>query len=168
MLTRNADETSAAPARIAGHAVPRPETQTQLSTAGIRLTNPQEAERPEAKVVELMGLGTASTLPVPSRTANMVTANKAMIAHGNEIFAAAQKKGAMVAFEAAVAAALIIRLSAKVCRYRIEWLAGIINAPAHTTEMRDRGMDFADVLPTHSASQRRPTSTWKASTPRTS
>ncbi|KAK0338521.1 hypothetical protein LTR94_038340, partial [Friedmanniomyces endolithicus] len=35
---------------------------------------------------------------------HVVTANKALLAlHGNEIFAAAQEKGVMVAFEAAVA-----------------------------------------------------------------
>jgi homoserine dehydrogenase len=40
---------------------------------------------------------------------HVVTANKALIAtHGNEIFAAAQKQGVMVAFEAAVAGGIPI------------------------------------------------------------
>ncbi|MFM7900105.1 MAG: homoserine dehydrogenase, partial [Actinomycetota bacterium] len=58
-------------------------------------------------VVEVMG-GTALASDV-IRTAlehgkPVVTANKALLAtYGNEIFAAAQKKGVMVAFEAAVA-----------------------------------------------------------------
>ena len=60
----------------------------------------------------------------------MVTANKALLAtHGNEIFAAAQAKGVMVAFEGAVAGGIPIikALREGLTANRIEWIAGIIN-----------------------------------------
>ncbi|MEO7402358.1 MAG: homoserine dehydrogenase, partial [Burkholderiales bacterium] len=57
-------------------------------------------------IVELIGGYTvAKTLVLAAIAAgkHVVTANKALLAtHGNEIFAAAQQKGVMVAFEAAV------------------------------------------------------------------
>jgi len=82
---------------------------------------------------------------------HVVTANKALIAmHGNEIFAAAQKKGVMVAFEAAVAGGIPIIKAVRegLAGNRIEWMAGIINGTCNfiLTEMRDKGADFADVL----------------------
>lgn len=82
---------------------------------------------------------------------HVVTANKALIAmHGNEIFAAAQKKDVMVAFEAGVAGGIPIikALREGLAANQIEWLAGIINGTGNfiLTEMRDKGRDFADVL----------------------
>ena len=82
---------------------------------------------------------------------HVVTANKALIAtHGNEIFAAAQEKGVMVAFEAAVAGGIPIIKAIRegLAANRIEWLTGIINGTGNfiLTEMRDKGRDFADVL----------------------
>ena len=82
---------------------------------------------------------------------HVVTANKALIAkHGNEIFAAAQNKGVMVAFEAAVAGGIPIIKAVRegLAGNRIEWLAGIINGTGNfiLTEMRDKGVDFATVL----------------------
>ena len=81
----------------------------------------------------------------------MVTANKALIAlHGNEIFAAAQEKGVMVAFEAAVAGGIPIIKAIRegLAANEIEWLTGIINGTGNfiLTEMRDKGREFADVL----------------------
>ena len=82
---------------------------------------------------------------------HVVTANKALIATlGNEIFAAAQKQGVMVAFEAAVAGGIPIIKAVRegLTANRIEWIAGIINGTGNfiLTEMRDKGRDFADVL----------------------
>ncbi len=82
---------------------------------------------------------------------HIVTANKALIAmHGNEIFAKAQEKGVMVAFEAAVAGGIPIIKAMRegLSANHIEWLAGIINGTGNfiLTEMRDKGRDFADVL----------------------
>jgi homoserine dehydrogenase len=105
-------------------------------------------------VVELIGgLSPAKEL-VMQAIANgkhVVTANKHLIAkHGNEIFAAAQAKGVMVAFEAAVAGGIPIikALREGLTANRIEWLAGIINGTSNfiLTEMRDRGAAFDDVL----------------------
>jgi len=82
---------------------------------------------------------------------HVVTANKALIAkHGNQIFDAAQKKGVMVAFEAAVAGGIPIIKAIRegLAGNHIQWLAGIINGTGNfiLTEMRDKGRDFADVL----------------------
>ncbi|HEX7951624.1 MAG TPA: homoserine dehydrogenase [Burkholderiales bacterium] len=82
---------------------------------------------------------------------HVVTANKALLAHyGNEIFLAAQKKGVMVAFEAAVAGGvpIIKALREGLSANRIEWIAGIINGTSNfiLSEMREKGSSFASVL----------------------
>jgi len=82
---------------------------------------------------------------------HVVTANKALIAtHGNEIFAAAQKQGVTVAFEAAVAGGIPIikALREGLAANQIEWAAGIINGTSNfiLTEMKEKGRDFDDVL----------------------
>src|SRR3972149_4187443 len=82
---------------------------------------------------------------------HVVTANKALLAlHGNEIFAAAQKKGVMVAFEAPVAGGIPIikALREGLTANRIEWIAGIINGTSNfiLSEMRDKGLAFDEVL----------------------
>ena len=105
-------------------------------------------------VVELIGGYEPARELVLRAIANgkhVVTANKALIAtHGNEIFAAAQKRGVMVAFEAAVAGGIPIikALREGLSANRIRWIAGIINGTGNfiLTEMRDKGRDFADVL----------------------
>ncbi len=105
-------------------------------------------------VVELIG-GTSIAkdlvLQAIENGKHVVTANKALIAEfGNEIFAAAEKKGVTVAFEAAVAGGIPIikALREGLAGNKIEWLAGIINGTGNfiLTEMRDKGRDFADVL----------------------
>ena len=105
-------------------------------------------------IVELIGGYEPARELVLKAIANgkhVVTANKALIAkHGNEIFAAAQEKGVMVAFEAAVAGGIPIIKAIRegLAANRIEWLAGIINGTGNfiLTEMRDKGRDFDDVL----------------------
>jgi homoserine dehydrogenase len=82
---------------------------------------------------------------------HVVTANKALIAkHGNEIFKAAQDKGVMVAFEAAVAGGIPIikALREGLAANEIEWVAGIINGTGNyiLTEMREQGRGFAEAL----------------------
>ncbi len=119
-------------------------------------SNPEEiVTNPEIDiVVELIGGESLARDLVMKAIANgkhVVTANKALIAkHGNEIFIAAQKKGVMVAFEAAVAGGIPIIKAIRegLAGNRIEWLAGIINGTGNfiLTEMRDKGRDFADVL----------------------
>ncbi|KQW00570.1 homoserine dehydrogenase [Rhizobacter sp. Root1221] len=105
-------------------------------------------------VVELIGgYGIAKALVMEAIAAgkHVVTANKALLAvHGTEIFAAAQAKGVMVAFEAAVAGGIPIikALREGLTANRIQWLAGIINGTTNfiLSEMRDKGLDFDVVL----------------------
>lgn len=105
-------------------------------------------------VVELIGgegLAKELVMTAINNGKHVVTANKALIAlHGNEIFLAAQNKGVMVAFEAAVAGGISIIKAIRegLAGNRIEWLAGIINGTSNyiLTEMDKPGQDFADVL----------------------
>lgn len=105
-------------------------------------------------VVELIGgYSPAKELVLQSieNGKHVVTANKALIAmHGNEIFAKAQEKGVIVAFEAAVAGGIPIikALREGLSANRIEWIAGIINGTGNfiLTEMREKGRAFDDVL----------------------
>jgi homoserine dehydrogenase len=105
-------------------------------------------------VVELIGgydEAKALVLQAIANGKHVVTANKALLAvHGNEIFAAAQAKGVMVAFEAAVAGGIPIikALREGLTANRIDWLAGIINGTTNfiLSEMRDKGLDFGTVL----------------------
>lgn len=105
-------------------------------------------------VVELIG-GTSQAkdwvLRAIQNGKHVVTANKALLAlHGNEIFAAAQAKGVMVAFEAAVAGGIPIIKAVRegLSANRIEWVAGIINGTTNfiLSEMRDKGLAFDTVL----------------------
>jgi homoserine dehydrogenase len=82
---------------------------------------------------------------------HIVTANKALLAlHGNEIFAAASKRGVMIAFEGAVSGCIptIKVLREGLAANRIEWIAGIVNGTSNfiLSEMRSKGLPFADVL----------------------
>lgn len=105
-------------------------------------------------VIELIGgYGIAKELVLKAiaNGKHVVTANKALLAtHGNEIFRAAQDKGVMVAFEAAVAGGIPIikALREGLTANRIQWIAGIINGTTNfiLSEMRDKGLDFATVL----------------------
>ena len=105
-------------------------------------------------VVELIGgcgLAKELVLQAIGNGKHVVTANKALLAlHGNEIFAAAQEKGVMVAFEAAVAGGIPIikALREGLTANRIESVAGIINGTTNfiLSEMRDKGLDFGTVL----------------------
>jgi homoserine dehydrogenase len=105
-------------------------------------------------VIELIGgyeLPRELVLRAIANGKHVVTANKALLAlHGNEIFAAAQEKGVMVAFEAAVAGGIPIikALREGLTANRIESVAGIINGTTNfiLSEMRDKGLDFSTAL----------------------
>jgi homoserine dehydrogenase len=105
-------------------------------------------------IVELIGgTGIAKELVLKAiaNGKHVVTANKALLAlHGNEIFAAAQKKDVMVAFEGAVGGGIPIIKSLRegLTANRIEWIAGIINGTSNfiLSEMRDKGASFGDAL----------------------
>src|SRR5450631_364656 len=124
---------------------------------GVQLTTDLAAvvAHPEVDiVVELIGgIEPAKSLVLAAigNRKHVVTANKALLAaHGNEIFAAAQKNGVMVAFEAAVAGGIPIikALREGLTANRIEWIAGIINGTSNfiLSEMRATGAPFATVL----------------------
>ena len=105
-------------------------------------------------VVELIGgtdLALKLVMAAIEAGKGVVTANKALIAiHGNEIFAAAQARGVMVAFEAAVAGGIPIIKAIRegLSANRIQWLAGIINGTGNfiLTEMSEKGRAFDEVL----------------------
>jgi homoserine dehydrogenase len=105
-------------------------------------------------VIELIGGYTVAKdlqLEAIRHGKHVVTANKALLAtHGNEIFAAAQKQGVMVAFEAAVAGGvpIIKALREGLTANRIEWIAGIINGTSNfiLSEMREKGLSFDAAL----------------------
>lgn len=160
VLQRNAEEIARRAGRgiVVTHAAARDLNKPRIcSTEGITVTvTPQDVvEDPEvAIVIELIGGDTLALDLVMRAIENgkhVVTANKALIAkHGNKIFEAAQAKGVIVAFEAAVAGGIPIIKAIRegLAGNRIEWLAGIINGTGNfiLTEMRDKGRDFDDVL----------------------
>ncbi len=128
-----------------------------VDTTGLKLVaDPFEVvDSPEVQIVaELIGgIEPARTLVLRAirNGKHVVTANKALIAlHGNEIFAAAQAQGVMVAFEAAVAGGIPV---IKVMREALAgndvlWLAGIINGTCNfiLSAMSEAGSDFTEVL----------------------
>ncbi len=105
-------------------------------------------------VVEVIGGTTIARDLVLRAIANgkhVVTANKALLAvHGGEIFAAAQARGVVVAYEGAVAVSIPIikALREGLTANRIEWIVGIINGTTNyiLSEMKDQGVSFADAL----------------------
>jgi homoserine dehydrogenase len=82
---------------------------------------------------------------------HIVTANKALLAvHGDEIFAAAEKAGVEVMFEAAVAGGIPIISSIKenLCANNFLSVFGILNGTCNyiLTRMTQEGAEFSDVL----------------------
>ncbi len=160
VLTRNNNEITRRAGRgiVVTHALvrdinrARPDSTTDvtLTTDPFKVVNNPELDI----IVELIGgydLARELVLKAIENGKHVVTANKALIAvHGNEIFAAAQKKGVTVAFEAAVAGGIPIIKAVRegLAGNSIEWMAGIINGTGNfiLTEMRDNGSDFSDVL----------------------
>ena len=160
VLARNAEEIS----RRAGRAIEitrvadQDETKSRIArTSGVQVSaDALEVVRDPAIdiVVELIGgtqIAKTLVLAAIAEGKHVVTANKALLAlHGNEIFAAAQQRGVMVAFEAAVGGGIPIIKSLRegLTANRIEWIAGIINGTSNfiLSEMREKGVDFATVL----------------------
>ncbi|MBH9554200.1 homoserine dehydrogenase [Inhella gelatinilytica] len=160
VLTRNQEEISRrAGRRIEVAAVCRRDLAAARAQVaeGIRVVaDPMDIVRdPEIDiVVELIGGESVAkdvVLAAIDAGKHVVTANKALLAtHGNEVFARAQAKGVMVAFEAAVAGGIPIikALRESLAGNRIEWVAGIINGTTNfiLSEMRAKGLDFEVVL----------------------
>ncbi len=160
VLKRNEEEITrraGRPIRITRVADKNLELARRVAGEGVNITDDAFAvvSDPEIDiVVELIGgYGVARELVLKAieNGKHVVTANKALLAvHGNEIFEAAQKKGVMVAFEAAVAGGIPIikALREGLTANRIQWLAGIINGTTNfiLSEMRDKSLPFAEVL----------------------
>ncbi len=160
VLQRNCDEITRRVGRCLEivHAAARDaDQQTVVDASKVKLTENAEdvVNDPEVDiVVELIGGYSPArelVLKAIENGKHVVTANKALIAiHGKEIFKAAQDKGVIVAYEAAVAGGIPIIKAVRegLAANKIEWLAGIINGTGNfiLTEMRDKGRDFADVL----------------------
>ena len=160
VLQRNADEIArraGRPIRITVVADRNVELAKKVTGSACRVTDDAFAvvADPEVDIViELIGgYGVAKELVLKAiaNGKHVVTANKALLAtHGNEIFKAAQDKGVMVAFEAAVAGGIPIIKAVRegLTANRIEWIAGIINGTTNfiLSEMRDKGLPFDVVL----------------------
>src|SRR5574340_905803 len=160
VLQRNAEEITrraGRPIRITVVADKNLELAKQVTGGACRVTDDAftVVNDPEVDiVVELIGgYGVAKELVLKAiaNGKHVVTANKALLAtSGNEIFKAAQDKGVMVAFEAAVAGGIPIikALREGLSANRIEWIAGIINGTTNfiLSEMRDKGLSFDTVL----------------------
>lgn len=158
VLNRNASEIARrAGRRIQIEQVAMRRPNPAIDTTGVQVTDDifTLAKNPEIDIViELIGgYETAFELVMTAieHGKHVVTANKALIAvHGNEIFAAAQAKNVMVAFEASVAGGIPIIKAIRegLAANKIDWLAGIINGTGNfiLTEMRDKGRNFEDVL----------------------
>jgi len=148
---------------------PRSNCEIVISEVGARRDNPNcdtsslnvsrdifdVAKNPDIDiVVELIGGTTVARDLVMTALENgkhVVTANKALIAeHGMEIFAYAESRNLIVAYEAAVAGGIpIIKgLREGLAGNRVNWIAGIINGTTNfiLTEMDSKGRDFSDVL----------------------
>ena len=158
VLQRNAQEIARrAGRRIQIEQIALRRANPNCDTTGMQLTSDifDVATNPEIDIViELIGGSEQALKLVMTAIENgkhVVTANKALIAvHGNEIFAAAQKKNVIVAFEASVAGGIPIIKAIRegLSANKISWLAGIINGTGNfiLTEMRDKGRSFEDVL----------------------
>ncbi|AEK56961.1 MULTISPECIES: homoserine dehydrogenase [Acidithiobacillus] len=159
VLQRNADEIRrrvGRELRICHAAVRKPERLHGLELDARVSADPWAVVRdPDIDVVvEVMGgidPARALTLAALESGKHVVTANKALLAlHGNEIFAAAQARGLMVAFEAAVAGAIPIVKTIRegLAGNRIQSLMGIINGTSNyiLTQMYRESWDFERAL----------------------
>ena len=160
VLRRNAGEISRRAGReirVLKAAVRDLERQRPAGCGDIALTtDPFEiVDHPQIDiVVELIGgdsIAREAVLRAIENGKHVVTANKALIAlHGNTIFENAQRRGVMVAFEAAVAGGIpvIKAIREGLAANRIEWLAGIINGTSNyiLTKMEEAASDFDQVL----------------------
>lgn len=105
-------------------------------------------------VIELVGgyePAKSFVLKAIEKGKHIVTANKALLAlHGDEIFAAAVRKGVEVQFEASVGGGIPVLTSIKgnLAANRIGSVFGIMNGTCNyiLTRMTQEGADFADVL----------------------
>ena len=163
ILVRNADEIerrTGRPIKVVGAAVRNQAKAEALSLdQGLDLSITTDAQAlvadPEIDIIcEAMG-GDDPALSLLhsaiSHGKHVITANKALIAvHGNELIAAADEKGVVIAYESAVAGGIPIikALREGLAANHIQWIAGIINGTGNfiLSEMAEKGRTFDDVL----------------------
>ncbi|MCI5779137.1 MAG: homoserine dehydrogenase [Lentisphaeria bacterium] len=122
--------------------------------SGVLTTDAAEVIRECDIVVELVGGTTAAKkfiLDALAAGKSVVTANKALLAHhGEELFAAAEKNGCDLFYEASVAGGIPIIKSLRegLVSNRISRIYGIMNGTCNyiLTRMEREGSDFAPVL----------------------
>lgn len=147
VAVRHLPRAAATLARLAGESISQ---QVQLTDDPQALISSPDVD----VVVEVMGgttLARTLVLQAIAHGKHVVTANKALLAeHGSEIFAAAQARGVVVAYEGAVAVSIPIikALREGLTANRVEWVAGIINGTTNfiLSAMRERGLSFAAAL----------------------
>lgn len=146
------------PLKLVAVSARRKAKKRDIDLSGVRWENDPMAlaTAPDVDVVvELIGgsSGVARRLVQKALASgkHVVTANKALLAmHGTEIAAAAEKKGTILAFEAAVAGGIPIikALREGLVGNRVRRLYGILNGTCNyiLTTMRETGRDFDVVL----------------------
>lgn len=160
LLANNGDEIlrrAGREIRITRAAVANPDRARDCDTDGIEVGQDTYGivSDPSIDVVlELIGGNGLAYDLIMSAIANgkhVVTANKHLLAlRGNEIFAAAEKAGVVVSFEAAVAGGIPIikAIRESLAANRIEWVAGIINGTGNfiLSQMKFEGVTFEQAL----------------------
>ena len=146
------------PLRLVAVSARNPRKKRDIDLAGVRWEKDPLAlaeARDIDVVVELIGgsAGVARRLVQSALRSgkHVVTANKALLAmHGADLAAIAEKKGAILAFEAAVAGGIPIikALREGLVGNRVARLYGILNGTCNyiLTTMRETGRDFGVVL----------------------
>src|SRR5262245_7463275 len=141
--------------RIADVDVTRPREGLDLSRLPLATDASAVLDDPAVDVVvELVGgLEPARTFILKSLAAgkHVVTANKALLAHhGAQLYDEARRRGATLAFEAAVAGGIPLIRAVKdgLVANRVLAVAGIVNGTCNyvLSKMADEGLDFAEVL----------------------
>lgn len=160
VLARNADliaQRAGRPIRLVMAAARDLSKAAQVVGPGVALVNDpwMLVRHPEVDVVvEVMGgVGLAKELVLEAiaQGKHVVTANKALLAeHGAEIFAAAEARSVVVAYEGAVAVSIPIvkALREGLAANRIHEVVGIVNGTSNfiLSKMEDDGLDFAAAL----------------------
>ncbi len=146
------------PVAVAAVSARNRERDRGLSLAGLRWHDDPAALAADPAVdvvVELIGgsegPGRALVEAALRRGKPVVTANKALMAvHGAELAALAERGGATLAFEAAVAGGIPVIKAVRegLAANQLSRIAGILNGTCNyiLTTMQERGLEFAEVL----------------------
>src|SRR5438270_81909 len=141
--------------KVAAKAFDEPQRKVEIPHSLITLDWKSLVRDPQVQVVAELAGGTTVAREIILTALKLgkpvVTANKALLsAHGEELFAAAEKSGANLYYEAAVCGGIPIikALREGLVGNRITHLYGIVNGTCNyiLTRMKLEGADFDDVL----------------------